>query len=321
MVTLCYGVPVILALLILEGDFLPAVLDWVPLSAMHPTPSREICIIATAVCAWPTVMPSNVSALRYVAAFSPFAILLIAGVIVGEAPHFCSITAALDLTGEQHSIRIWHFTPREFLQAISIFVFSVMCHANAVPVAHMLDRPSAARIVKVAWQAMLIVLGLYLIIGTAGYLSFRGTVQGDLLRNYPVSNVWIQVCRALLIVVCFVGIPMNATTGVKAGRNLLTAVATGGKQREAPESPLQHAVLATVLLAVSTVGAIRFQNVATVLGLLGGSLATLQMFWLPAVVYRQVLWPTQPKVFRMVVLCCLIFMGSLGFASLFTSIL
>jgi hypothetical protein len=78
-----YGVASILALLIFEGDFIPAILQVI--SGTH-VPGRTACILATALLVWPMVLPSKVSALRYIAAFSPFAILFMAGNVVVQAP-------------------------------------------------------------------------------------------------------------------------------------------------------------------------------------------------------------------------------------------
>jgi len=317
-IVLIYGTASLVALFIFEGDFLPAILQsFTGGEGQWPTPSRERCIIATALLAWPLVLPSEVSALRYVAAFSPFAILLMGFTVLAEVPRQLAIDVIVNRNAVDHShLKFWDATPVEFLQAMSIFFFSVMCHTNAVPVAQMLERPSVYRIVKVACFTNLLCWVLYMLIGIGGYLSFRGAVQGDFLLNYPTTSMPIQFCRALLAVVCFVGLTLNMTPCVQAARNLSTAAASFGHDLEAKESKGMHALLATVVLATATVGGIHLLNAATVIGLLGGSLTTLQMFWMPAIVYRQLVWQTQPKTFRVLALTILLTAGVVGFASL-----
>lgn len=316
-VSLIYGFAIFLALLIFEGDFVPAIMQDLPWPSGYTSPGRTRCILGTAVLVLPLVIPSQVSALRYVAACSPFAILIMAFTVILEAPAYTAAASQAALTGDTGSeLKLWDHSISNCLKAASIFFFSVMCHGNAVLVAHMLERPSAARIVKVSCQANLMLWVLYSLIGIFGYLSFRAHVHGDFLLNYPITSVPIQFCRVLLASVCFVGIPINSPFGVQAGRNLAVAIATRGKKQQADPSAFGHALLATFMLGIATVSAIKLTDVAAVISALGGSLTTLQMFWLPALVYRKVAWPTQPAVFRNCAFGCLLAAGLIGFASL-----
>jgi len=301
-----YGCATILALLIFEGDFVPAILVGCGL----PSPGRITSILFTAACAWPLVLPSEVSALRYVAAFSPFAILFVAATVV---IHVLVQYAERDPANGE--VELWIFKPVQALQAMAIFVFSVMCHANAVPVVHLLDRPSVSRIVKVATYSNLCCLGLYLFIGVGGYLSFQAAVKGDFLLNYPVDSTSILCCRVMMAVVCYVGIPMNSSNCVQAVQKLFMAVIRRDPEPVVERRPLLFAVLATLILALATAGAAVLTDVAKVISIVGGSLTTLQMFWLPALIYRKVLYPTQPPVFRRVVMGTMVSAGIAGFSS------
>merc|ERR1712217_735420 len=135
------------------------------------------------------------------------------------------------------------------LQTMSIFVFSVMCHSNSVPVAHMGERPSVDRIVKVAEYPMLCCWALYMLLGVGGYLSFQAACQGDFLLNYPVGRPSILLCRQMMTVVCFVGIPLNSSNAVQALRKVLAAAVYG--DCELQERPLLFACLATLVLAAA----------------------------------------------------------------------
>lgn len=207
------------------------------------------------------------------------------------------------------------------LQALSIFVFSVMCHANAVPVVHILDRPSVARIVKVATYSNSCCWLLYLLIGIGGYLSFQGNVQGDFLLNYPVDSKPMLCCRVMMAVVCYVGIPMNSSNCVQALQKLLTAAMQRTPEPQMQERPFVFAFLATLVLAIATVSAIHLKDVAKVISVAGGSLTTLQMFWIPAFVYWKILWGSQPRVFRVCVLATMIGAGVAGFSSVIATLL
>jgi amino acid permease len=245
--------------------------------------------------------------LRYVAAVSPFAILFVAGNVMVQEP-----LRAQEL-GKQSSSPA---TPEQSaieggMQAATIFVFSVMCHMNAVPVGHMLERPSVARIVKVAWYTNAGCWCLYLLIGVGGYLSFQKMVKGDFLMNYSVDNMPILCCRFMMAIVCWVGIPMNSGPTAESLQKLFT----GGMDR-----PALHAALATVVLVGATGMAIVLRNVATVISIVGGSLTTLQMFWLPCLIYIKILYPSQPRIFRRIIVVLLLLGGVTGFTSVALSI-
>lgn len=306
-----YGCAVLLALLIFEGDFIPAILD----AFGVPTPGRPKVILGVAAMAWPLVLPSKISALRYCAALSPLAILFVAANVVVQTPAFFAESS------KESSPALYSSSPQQMLQAMTIFVFSVMCHANAVPVVHMLERPSVERIVKVATYSNTCCWALYLLIGVGGYLSFQASVQGDFLLNYPVGSVSILCCRMLLAVVCYVGIPMNSSCCTQALQKLLAAVVQRTPEPQMEERPLLFASLATLILAMAAVGAIHLQDVAQVISVVGGSLTTLQMFWIPAFIYWKILYPSQPPIFRKCVLILMILAGSAGFTSVLATLL
>jgi len=298
-----YGCAVLLALLIFEGDFVPAVLNYFP---SLPHFSRTHCILMVAGAAWPLVLPAQVSALRYVAALAPFAILAVAAHVIFHLPQY--------FDGSDQPSPAEKLTIAEGLQAASIFVYSVMCHMNAIPVAHMLDRPSVERIVKVTVYSTAVLWCLYLGVGIGGFLSFRSAVQGDFLRNYPTDSISTLFCRSLMIVVCYVGMPMHSAPGSEALRKLIRSATTGEAVSDIEPSPLFHAILSSMILAGATVGAVYLTDVAVVISLVGGSLTTLQMFWLPAIVYWKVLYPTHNKIFGIIVLTFMCMAGTAGFA-------
>jgi amino acid permease len=306
-VQVMYCLSAVLALLMFEGDFVPAVIEFVQEAAK---PERNMCIIGVACVVWPLVLPSDLASLRYFASLLPYAIAVLAVSVLVQMPQLYIDRpkgSEVTLFGTGSAI--------SQLQSTSIFVFSVMCHVNAVPVGKSLERPSVSRIVKVAAYSNLICWVLYALIGIGGYMSFQSMIQGDFLLGYAADCWPILIARSLLVIVCYVGVPLNLTPCVKALRNLISAVASRGRVPTAEESGLMHAVFASVLLVVATGAALYFRSVATVISVLGGSLATLQMFWLPAYIYWKILYSTQPQGFRVGVMVSMVSVGILGFAS------
>jgi len=218
---------------------------------------------------------------------------------------------------------------------------------NAVPVAQMLERPTVARIVNVCSYAQFGDLALYIAIAVAGYMSFGADVQGDFLMNYPTDSTLMTGVRMLLTCTCMVGIPINCSPSGLAVRSIIKALMITKRVSKAKDAALAnsqpvdtdeitaavteevaaklaapwiHAVAGSGVLLVAMTGALMFHDVAKLIGIVGGSLTSLQMFWVPAFVYMQILYPTQPQKFRVVVMCFLVFGGIVGFASVIATL-
>merc|ERR1740138_749559 len=108
---------------------------------------------------------------------------------------------------------------------------------------------------------------------------------------------------------------MNSSQCVQALQKLLTAAWQRDPSPTVQERPCVFALLATLVLALATVAAIHLQDVAKVISVVGGSLTTLQMFWIPALIYWRLLYASQPAVFREMLIIILCVGGVAGFSS------
>lgn len=300
------GVGAVTCILIFEGDFCPSVFGSPPgLPGM--VVSRDVAVVGAAIAAWPLTLPSEISALRYVAVAVPVALLITLGIVLWDAPE---LHRAARAAGDH--ITWWDFNARRWLQAAAIMVNAFANHMNAVPAANLLENPSIARIVKATVNANLLVWFLLCCIGVGGYVSWAGATQGDFLLNYPQDRPEIWVCRLMLALLVYFVLPVSILPTAKSCGQLALRV-VGSEQEVGPKT---HAASATILLASCTGIALRVRDVASVLGLLGGLLASSIMFVFPAIIYRFLLWPTQPRYFRWPVLLAILFFG----ASCWTSV-
>merc|ERR1712014_431119 len=62
----------------------------------------------------------------------------------------------------------------------------------------------------------------YAVIGSAGYLSFFGETESNILKNYGAGAA-VSACRALLSLSLIVAIPTNANPTVRAFQGLVDA--------------------------------------------------------------------------------------------------
>jgi len=306
LVVLFNGVGSVICILIFEGDFVPAVLAKPP-GFEGIGIERYVAVVGAALAAWPLTLSANISALRYVAVAVPVALLATILIVLYDVPE---LHRELRSAGDR--VMWWHFEPRKWLQAVVIMINAFANHMNAIPCVNQLGKPSISRIVKATVNGNLLVWALLSALGVGGYVSWASATKGDFLLNYPEGRPEIWFCRLMLALIVYLVLPVALLPTAKSGAQLLLAAA-GASRGEV--GPRVHRLSATLLLTFCTFIAAKVSNVASVIGLLGGLLASSLMFWFPAVVYRLLLWPTQPHIFRGPVLSSIVLFGSLGWAS------
>jgi len=306
LIVLLNGVGAITCCLIFEGDFIPAVFAKPPGMTGFAF-SREYAVMGAAAAVWPLTMSGDISALRYVAVAVPIVLLVTIAIVVCDAPGLHT-----EMRAQGGRVVWWDFDFRRWLQALAIMVNAFANHQNAIPCANDLSNPSVARIVKATVNGNLIVWALLSALGIGGYVSWGQFTMGDFLLNYPEGLPEIWACRLMLALIVYLVLPVALLPTAKSGAQLVLSI-TKNAQEEVGRK--LHAVSATVLLASCTLIAANVQNVASVIGILGGLLAASLMFWFPAIVYRWLLWPTQPQFIRGAVLCSLLFFGVCGWTS------
>lgn len=307
LVVLMNGIGALVCILIFEGDFVPAIVAAPPGGLPGMQLGREAAIFAAALAAWPLTLSSNISALRYVAVLVPLVLLATVAIVLADTP---SLSKAVRERGE--TVLWWHFEPRKWLQAVAIMVNAFANQMNAIPCANQLSKPSIARIVKATVNGNLLVWALLASLGLGGYLSWAAATQGDFLLNYPQGRPEIWSCRVMLALIVYLVLPVSCLPTAKSGAQLLFK-SMGHSTAEV--GPKAHAVSATVLLVCCMFVSLKVTNVAAVLGFLGGLLASSLMFWFPAAIFWLLLWPTQPRYVRSLVLLLLVLFGTFGWAS------
>jgi len=94
----------------------------------------------------------------------------------------------------------FNWSPSIF-QAICVGCFAYACHLNVVPIFVELKRPNALNGYRFIDWAMAISSIIYISIGLFGYLQFGSETQGNILDNYPKTDLVIIMIAAMLVVV------------------------------------------------------------------------------------------------------------------------
>jgi sodium-coupled neutral amino acid transporter 11 len=213
---------------------------------------------------------------------------------------------------------MWNYNFRDWLNAVPIMVSAFTNHQNAIPTANELDQPSVARIVKGTVNANIITFGVFATMGIGGYLSWGSETEGNFINLYPADNSSIWLCRVMLAIIVYFVMPVSLLPASKSCAQLVLS-AVAGEDRSV--SRTWHMIGSTLCLGACTAIAITTDDVAFVMGVLGGLLATSVMFTFPAIIYWIALWPTQPPYIRHIVLIALVGFALLGYGSVVNTFL
>jgi amino acid permease len=285
-VTILFGQGVIIAYFVFLGDFVPpvaAVLGGAPILV-----NRMACILICCVCAIPFAIPNKLSALQYITPISTLSLAITACVVVLRTDYMRS--NASEYIPLDYAIFDWNL-----LKCFAIVISSFICHTNVVAVAGELVDPSERRSTKVALRAALVQLVLYLVISVCGYASFGRTIAQNFIKNYPEDDPLITVCRILLSLTIFFGLPINTNPTAKA----LVSLLSPGKRGPLIEPLLPPITPRTTdnylriglgisVLITGAVVSLYVPGVADVISVLGGSLGTLIMLVFPAMIYKSI---------------------------------
>jgi len=316
-----YGNGVCIGYFVFLGDFIPSLV-----SLAHDAPSwcasREAAIGLAAILVLPLVLLRDVAKLRYASPISIIALVYVAAVIAAEMPYQAHRNST-----KYSSVEVVRLDFHAF-EAFAICVFAFNCHMNVVPVAGSLVRPTKARIFKVSARVNMLQLAFYSLIGVSGYLSFHQATEQDVTRNYPAGDVFVAIGRAVLTCSTLVAIPMNFHPTLRSGLQIRDYLSQGvpllapsptasprsaststpsasapspqsgsqdqGVSEPAPPTSAEHVRIALTLVCVvvQVIAAILVPGVADVLSILGATVATAIMLFIPGYAIGVLMPPT-----------------------------
>ncbi|RWS27531.1 amino acid transporter-like protein, partial [Leptotrombidium deliense] len=187
-------------------------------------------------------------------------------------------------------------------EAIGIIAFAYMCHHNSFLLYESLENPTQTRWNKVTHISLGISCIIVLTFGIAGYVTFTGFSQGDLLENYCMSDDLSNLTRLLFTVTIMLTYPIECFVVREVLENALWA----GK---APDTKSHNILLTSVIVA----SAFLLSTLTDCLGI--GILAAVPLAYiLPAATYlkldhgRLLTWQNVPPfllvLFGVVVALC-----------------
>lgn len=301
-----YGIAAVLCYLMFIGDFFLGITRS-PLLSLSV--SREALIVTISVLVvWPLSLPRDLSALRYVCVLSVLAICLTALVVACRAPSYAAMgsTGLDEEDAELWKLKWWNGDALAHLKSFSIALFAFAAHTNAVPVATSLKQADAESIQSVSLYSVCIEFVFYVVMGLAGYISFRGHTKQDFILNYRSDDMTMFFVRCIYGIVVCLGAPINLSPAASSILELLDLGEAHVSRK------VQHCIVVTSIIAICVCMALWSEKVADVIGLIGASFGSLIVLVWPAMIYRGALFDLHPHCLARGVFYSLLLASMLG---------
>jgi len=182
--------------------------------------------------------------------------------------------------------------PITVLRALPLFVFSYTCHQNIFSITNELENRTPWRCAQIAIYAIGIALCVYIVLGTAGYLTFGSLVAKDILVSYPTSSYVVACARLAISLVVTTCYPLQGHPARAALSTLVGALTTKNEDRRKelanPYTPDGHKLsllLTTLFIAVTGTIACTIHDLGLVLSVVGATGSTIVSYVLPGASY------------------------------------
>ncbi|RVE57227.1 hypothetical protein OJAV_G00214340 [Oryzias javanicus] len=167
--------------------------------------------------------------------------------------------------------------------AIPTMAFSFLCHTAVLPIYCELERPTKARMQKVANIGIALSFFLYFISSLFGYLTFYSHVGTELLFAYNAylpRDILVMTVRLAILISVLLTVPLIHFPARKAVISLLYG--------EQEISWLIHVILTVILLSVVLMMAIFVPDISSVFGVVGSTTSSCLLFVFPGIFYLKI---------------------------------
>lgn len=103
----------------------------------------------------------------------------------------------------------WLMFNGDIIPALGVMAFAFMCHHNTFLVYQNLQNASLSTWQRITHWSVGFALIISSAFGVAGYLTFRGSSQGDLLENYCWDDDLMNLCRIVFSTAILLAFPIE----------------------------------------------------------------------------------------------------------------
>ncbi|AOW06081.1 transmembrane amino acid transporter protein-domain-containing protein [Yarrowia lipolytica] len=274
----CFAFGGSIAFCVIIGDTIPHVLG-----ALFPSllggedsgPSilvnrQFIIVICTCLISYPLALNRNIAHLAKASALALVSMLVIVILVIVRGPQ---LAPEYKGTFDGHALSI---SPGLF-QGVSVISFAFVCHHNSLLIYDSLKRPTMDRFATVTHWSTGVSMVACLAMGVGGFVIFVDKTKGNVLNNFPASDVMANVARF-----CF-GFNMLTTLPLEifVCREVFTTYFWPGDEFKW----IRHIVTTTVMMLTAMCVALITCNLGVILELVGATSACVMAYILPPLCY------------------------------------
>ncbi|KAF2461304.1 transmembrane amino acid transporter protein-domain-containing protein [Lineolata rhizophorae] len=158
-------------------------------------------------------------------------------------------------------------------QAIGVISFAFVCHHNSLLIYGSLQKPTMDRFARVTHYSTGVSMVACLIMALSGFLTFGDKTQGNVLNNFPLDNIMVNIAR-----LCF-GLNMLTTLPLECFvcREVMNNYWFPGE----PHNPHLHLIFTTALVISAMTLSLLTCDLGAVFELIGATSASALAYVLP----------------------------------------
>lgn len=274
----CFAFGGSIAFCVIIGDTIPHVLG-----ALFPSllggedsgPSilvnrQFIIVVCTCLISYPLALNRNIAHLAKASALALVSMLVIVILVIVRGPQ---LAPEYKGTFDGHALSV----SSGLFQGVSVISFAFVCHHNSLLIYDSLKRPTMDRFATVTHWSTGVSMVACLAMGVGGFIIFVDKTKGNVLNNFPASDVMANVARF-----CF-GFNMLTTLPLEifVCREVFTTYFWPGGEFKW----VRHIVTTTVMMLTAMCVALVTCNLGVILELVGATSACVMAYILPPLCY------------------------------------
>uniref|UniRef100_H2YM25 Amino acid transporter transmembrane domain-containing protein n=1 Tax=Ciona savignyi TaxID=51511 RepID=H2YM25_CIOSA len=266
-----------------------------------------LVVIVTVAIILPLATFKNIGFLGYTSGFSISCMFFFTGVVIAkkfvipcplfDSPSFDHNNMSVTAENNSHlQLEVNQFTTAEnkcvaklfaltdrWAYSIPTMTFSFVCHTAVLPIYAEIERPTPARMQKVANTSIGLCFVLYSLASLFGYLTFYNWMEAEMLLMYSyvnASDVMTLIVRLTVLLAVVLTVPLTHFPARKALTFLIF-----------PDRDFSwkiHLGIMTFLLSLINVLVIFVPSIREVFGIIGATASTMLVFILPCVFFLKI---------------------------------
>lgn len=274
----CFAFGGSIAFCVIIGDTIPHVLGALFPSLLGGEDSARsilvnrqfIIVICTLLISYPLALNRNIAHLAKASALALVSMLVIVILVIVRGPQ---LAPEYKGTFDGHALKI----SSGLFQGVSVISFAFVCHHNSLLIYDSLKRPTMDRFATVTHWSTGVSMVACLAMGVGGFVIFVDKTKGNVLNNFPATDVMANVARF-----CF-GFNMLTTLPLEifVCREVFTTYFWPNDEFKWT----RHIVTTTVMMLTAMCVALVTCNLGVILELVGATSACVMAYILPPLCY------------------------------------